>query len=395
MNEKKRLVLRAPVLTQSGYGVHGRQVARWLLSRQDVDLRVEPVPWGDTPWILDRDAESGLIGQIMDRSKPSNGMIRDHVSFQLQLPNEWDPKLAEKNVGLSAVVETDRCNPDWVKACQAMDLVIVPSQHSKLCIDQTRTAMNFDLTTEVKVVPESFFDACSKPVTGDLNVEMPADFCFLVFGQMTGQNQHNDRKSLFASIKWLCETFKDDPNVGIVVKTNTGRNSLIDRNIVINTLKQLLAEVKRGPYPKIKLLHGAMNDEEVVKLYRHPNVKALVALTKGEGFGLPILEAAACGLPIIATGWSGHTDFLKKGQYINVSYQLSEIHPSRVDNGIFVKGSRWALPSEEDAKRKFMKFRESPATPQGWARQLSESLLQSHQFSSISAAYDSATSGML
>jgi len=47
---------------------------------------------------------------------------------------------------------------------------------------------------------------------------------------------------------------------------------------------------------------------------RFPQVKALVALTRGEGYGLPILEAAASGLPVIATGWSGHMDFLKLGK---------------------------------------------------------------------------------
>ena len=71
-------------------------------------------------------------------------------------------------------------------------------------------------------------------------------------------------------------------------------------------------------------------------------------MTRGEGYGLPILEAAASGLPVIATGWSGHTEFLKHGKYISISYDLKQIHASRVDNQIFVPHAKWAEVIEED-----------------------------------------------
>ena len=47
---------------------------------------------------------------------------------QLQLPDEWDSNLAKKNIGVSAFVETDRCNPQWIDKCNEMDAVIVPSK---------------------------------------------------------------------------------------------------------------------------------------------------------------------------------------------------------------------------------------------------------------------------
>jgi len=45
-------------------------------------------------------------------------------------------------------------------------------------------------------------------------------------------------------------------------------------------------------------------------LYNNPRIKALVNLSHGEGFGLPMFDAACHGLPVIAPSWSGHCDFL-------------------------------------------------------------------------------------
>src|SRR5574342_133621 len=275
----KTVVLRGPVLTQSGYGVHCRQVARWLLQRGDVDVKFIATPWGDTPWIVNQTACDGLAAQIMQRTVAPDGAAGADVSLQLQLPNEWDPKLARVNVGITAAVETDRCPPEWVTACNAMHSIIVPSQHAKQCLTNTG-----NVNRPIIVIPESYSDAVTAAELPTLD-DFPTSFNFLIFGQLTGNNPHSDRKNIFYTIKWLCETFKDDKDVGIVLKTNAGRNSRIDRNLVTNLMKQLLTEVKKGPYPRFYLLHGDMSDQEVAALYRHPQVKALVALTRGEGYG--------------------------------------------------------------------------------------------------------------
>jgi hypothetical protein len=122
--EKKKVVLRAPVLSLSGYGVHSRQIAKWLLSRPDVDLIVHPVQWGMTPWQLNPNAYDGLIGKLMERSREDKGPF--DVSFQVQLPNEWTVGLAKKDVGVTAGVETTICNPGWIKNVNAIKNVILP-----------------------------------------------------------------------------------------------------------------------------------------------------------------------------------------------------------------------------------------------------------------------------
>ena len=69
----KSIILSAPLLAQSGYSVHSRQVAQWLLNlereRSDIQVTFDIVPWGMCPYFVDPDACDGLIGQILQRTQ--------------------------------------------------------------------------------------------------------------------------------------------------------------------------------------------------------------------------------------------------------------------------------------------------------------------------------------
>jgi len=379
----KTVLFRGPMLTQSGYGVHARQISKWLLSRKDISTKFVPVPWGTTPWLIDSRLQGGEIGEIMSRTV--NADHKADVSVQLQLPNEWNPTLAPVNIGVTAAVETDRCNPDWVAACNKMSAVVVPSQHAKACLTNTGT-----VTCPVFVVPESYGEAFATEDVARLP-SFTTPFNFLVFGQMTSVSAEADRKNIFHTVKWLCDVFKNDPEVGIIIKTNMGKYTRIDRRATMNVVSALVRDSRKGsPFPKVHLMHGDMDDATVAGLYRHPQVKALVSLTRGEGYGLPILEAAASGLPIIATNWSGHLDFLKNGKFINVYYQLTQVPASRVDGRIFVKGARWATPSEEDFKKKVLKFRNNNSIPLQWASELRNAIVERYSDTKVRSLYDDA-----
>jgi glycosyltransferase involved in cell wall biosynthesis len=366
----------------SGYGVHSRQIFKWLESRDDVELYVQPLNWGNTTWMINPDMEGGLVQRIMDKSKDFSGKY--DLSFQVQLPDEWDPTIAIKNVGISAVVETDRCNPKWIECMDKMDSVIVPTEHIKSVIENTGFT-----GTPVHVVPEAYIEQIDNPEIEPLDISLDTSFNFLMVGQFTGQDPWSDRKNLYYTIKWFCEAFKDNPDVGLIVKANHGRSTRIDRNMTKGALKKIISEVRTGEYPKVHLLHGLMSETDMASLYRRSDVKCLISLTRGEGFGLPLLEAAACGIPVMATNWSGHLDFLKLGKFLPINYKMIEIPENRVDNRIFFKGMRWADPSQEDFKKKAIKFKEKASIPQKWASDLSHKVKEEFSLQAIIKKYNS------
>ena len=147
---RKKVLLKAPLLTNSGYGVHSRQLFEWLYKKKDIDLVVECLQWGRTSWILNEKLENGTIGHIMSCSKPYDKKDID-VAIQVQLPDEWDENLANKNIGVTAAVETDKCNSAWLDSCNKMDTVVVPSKFTKNVIKRSGI-----VTTPIVVIPESF-----------------------------------------------------------------------------------------------------------------------------------------------------------------------------------------------------------------------------------------------
>ena len=380
---KKTLVIRAPLLSLSGYGVHCRQIFKYALhSNYFSDVRAEIVPWGQTTWLVNPDLEDGLVGKIMERTGPiPNGQKAD-VSMQVQLPNEWDANLAKFNVGVTAGVETNICNTSWVEACNRMDAVIFPSKHTQKTIQNSGT-----LNVKNYVVPESYIEDIDQEVT-PMSLGLDTDFNFLTVGQITGASPETDRKNIFYLIKWFCEEFKDDKDVGLIVKTNSGKATKIDKKMTKTTMQRVLEEVRPGEYPKVHLLHGSMTSKEMASLYKEKSIKAFLTITRGEGFGLPILEAAASGIPVIATNWSAQTDYLSLGKFIPLNYRLNDVHQSKIDGNIFVQGAKWAEVDESDFKKKIKKFRNNSALPKKWADDLKLKICEKYSQKSIEMYYD-------
>ena len=55
---KKKIFVRAPVLTATGYGEQSRFALRALRSREDLfDIYIQPIQWGKSSWIWKDDEE--------------------------------------------------------------------------------------------------------------------------------------------------------------------------------------------------------------------------------------------------------------------------------------------------------------------------------------------------
>ena len=352
---KKKILLRAPLLTRSGYGEQSRFALRSLRTREDVfDIYIQPLEWGKTSWIALVDEEREWIDKTIEKTIAhiQHGGTFD-MSLQVTIPNEWE-KLAPVNIGYTAGIETSKVAPLWLqKANETMNSVILVSNHSKNTYVNT-VAMATDNRTnhqfEYKVnIPMHVVNYPVKQYDNlpDIELDLKTDFNFLAIAQF------GPRKNLNNTIKWFIEEFHDE-NVGLVIKTNLMKNCLIDRE---RTFGSVQAMAKEFPDKKCKiyLIHGDMTDEEMHALYTHDKISSLLAIPHGEGFGLPIFEAAYSGLPVVAVTWSGQQDYLvdENGTHCyDVSFDLQQVQQEVVWENVLIQDSMWSFAREQSFKEK-------------------------------------------
>jgi glycosyltransferase involved in cell wall biosynthesis len=123
----------------------------------------------------------------------------------------------------------------------------------------------------------------------------------------------------------------------------------MDRDEILRKIDAIRSSVGEN-LPNIYFIHGELSDKDINNLYNHPKVKAMFNLTKGEGFGRPILEFAMAKKPIIISAWSGHTDFLQQDLTCLLGGELRNVHPSAVVPNMILQESQWFSPNITQAK---------------------------------------------
>ena len=357
-------LITAPVATRSGYGAHSRDICRALIKLDKYDIKIWNVRWGNTPMnALNKDDPNDklLIDKILTSPElPKQPELHIHIV----IPNEFNP-MGKYNIGITAGLEMTACPPKWVEGMNKMNMNIVPSTFVK----NTMQGIVFDITDEqtkqkkgelksqkpIEVLFEgtdtTIFkktNEFSKQLVDEMtNVE--ETFNFLYTGHWLQGDLGKDRKDTGMLVKVFLETFKNmKKKPGLIMKTSGATFSVLDRELMLSKINAVKDTIE-GDLPNIYLLHGDFEDEEMNQLYNHPKVKAHINLTHGEGFGRPLLEASISEKPIIASNWSGHTDFLHKDLAILLGGGLHNVERGSVPDEYMVEGSQWFTVNYQQA----------------------------------------------
>jgi len=349
---KPLFIVSCPIDTYSGYGARSRDFVKALIELDKYDVKILPQRWGNTPWnFIENHSEWDFLTPYL---LPMGNQLpqQPDIWCQITVPNEFQP-VGKYNIGLTAGIETTGCHPSWVEGCNRMDLVLTSSTHSAKVFQsmkyeqrhpQTQQLLGeYKLEKPIEVLIEGANLETYQPKTStfDLN-SIEESFAFLFVGHWMQGNLGHDRKNVGLLVKLFFETFKNKTKTpALILKTSSAGASYMDRESILKKIDAIRKTIKANSLPNIYLLHGELTDSEMNELYNHSKIKSMINLTKGEGFGRPLLEFSLTKKPIITTNWSGHLDFLNPQHTTLLPGGLHNLDDSSVVKDMLMKEFQW------------------------------------------------------
>ena len=351
---KSTFFISSPFDTYSGYGARSRDIIKAIIETNKYNVKLLSQRWGNTPFGF---CEDNPEWTFLNEYVYSNPQLQEQpdIWMQITVPNEFQA-VGKYNIGVTAGIETTIAHGSWIEGINRMNLTLVSSNHAKQTFlnsqFETRNAQGQPLgQVKVEKPIEVLFEGVNlstyfpdnKPCMIDFDIK--ESFAYLFVGHWLQGEMGEDRKNVGLLVKAFYETFKNQKSKpALILKTSGATNSYMDREELLKKINSIKHSVNSTDLPSVYLLHGDFSDVEMNSLYNHSKVKAMVSLTKGEGFGRPLLEFSLTKKPIITTNWSGHTDFLNPEFNALIGGQLQKIHPSAVVSNMLIAESEWFAP---------------------------------------------------
>lgn len=282
--------------------------------------------------------------------------------------HHWPPNWQRPNAERFIVIqpwEFGSIPVGWVDAINRnVDELWVPSTFVRDCY--VRDGVHAD---KVFVVPngvsQSFFEEAPP-----LQLPTQKRFRFLFVGGTI------PRKGIDILLDGYTRTFTRADDVALVIK-DFGSNTFYRGQ---NFVEQIRWFQKQSEAPEIVYIGEELDEGQMNGLYRACH--ALVHPYRGEGFGLPIAEAMACGLPVIVTGFGAATDFCNAERAWLIPAEVEYFADKLLEELETVNRPFWAKPQRrsmeslmEQVYRNYPQARERAEQTARWVR---ENLTWSH-----------------
>jgi glycosyltransferase involved in cell wall biosynthesis len=284
------------------------------LDNAGVDIRVEPLNFGTPSAKLELEVVDKLKKLI---AKPRNLSKKQILVYHAQ-PYGIDAREYRKVHGYDKVIintvwETTKIPDSWFPFVNFADAIIVPStqnvealRNSGVTVPIFRVGHGSDI---VRFAPDN------EPIDVLDLKGLDNTFKFLSIFQW----QHRKAPDLLLQAFW--NEFTEDDDVALILKTNAGGGTTKQQQRqIVHTVFGYKNMVAKHKTADVILSTSLFSDNDLRGLYTFSDV--YVQPSRGEGVGLPFIEAMSSGIPCIATGWGGQTDFLNDSNGYQIKYEM-------------------------------------------------------------------------
>ena len=317
------VVLQGPFLMHSGHARINRELARALLNTDSVDAALEQFDLANAP-----------DGNFKEGQEIREGLRRHPERVDLTIRHHWPPDFRRPAAGkLACIVPWEhRAVPlAWVREIQAnVDELWVPSKFvangfAEGGVDPQR----------IQVIPNGVDREVFHPDVEPWRPTECRDCAFLFVGGTIR------RKGIDLLIRAYLEAFTRTDDVTLIVK-DLGATTFYGHN---NMLGQILQLSRKHELAHIIALRNEMDDADLARLYR--GCDALVLPYRGEGFGMPLAEAMACGTPVVTTAAGPAMEFCSTETAYLISAEEVPVPDEPPQVGKFSRDWTWFDPSVE------------------------------------------------
>ena len=336
------MVVKAPIQDGSGYSTMARNMLLRLSKSNKFNIRVESYMGSSVQAELDQET-STLLNSMINNKTVHN---EEAVMFQVSIGAQMRPD-CKWNIGYS-VFETDHIPFSWIPPLNKMDAVCAPcSQNAKAFADS-------GVTVPIHVVPHG---VDSSVMNEDVEpFKMFADKRNFLF---MGTPQY--RKGIDLAIGTYLNAFGDSNDTRLICKVYLeASHHEAELNIVKNMIKDTRAKLGKSKGEIVVIPHF-ISAKDLMRLYK--SVGMLLFPSRGEGWGFAGSEAAACGVPIIATNWGGPADYLNNDIAYMINYKLDYVQNMQFNPQFMLaqmEGHKWAEPDKNHLHGLMMEAYSSP-----------------------------------
>jgi len=335
-----------------GYSSHTRNLVRALDKITDVRVTTQGVP-GWERLVNDRELE------LLKRPPEDN-----EINLIITNPLHWKLNATAKRNWVYLIAEGNLIPKCFIEECMNPDIeyIFCPSEHTMSALINTEYPQEYYVTLnkKIKIIPHGvdlklFYPNKKCPECNEWWLDY-GDGCHNCGHKITkctfllnkGFRNLKDRGGAQYFIQAYFQEFTDKDNVSTILKINPSYG-IPDLNSMIAQLSP-----RKTNLPELIINVNNIEYSKMVDLYNSATV--FVSPTRAEAYNLPCIEACACGLPSIVTGYGGQTDYIKdKENGLYVDYKLEEIM-----HEVMYEGCSWATPSIPDLRKKLRYSYEHP-----------------------------------